>query len=67
MMSKQRRAWIATSGSTVPSGHCGAVPDTTTRSPTRTARLYPTVGSKGDPEEMRRRPTIGVTLGDLGC
>ena len=39
MISKQRRACAAGSGSTVPSGHCGAVPATTTRSPTRTARL----------------------------
>jgi hypothetical protein len=29
------------------------VPDTITRSPTRTARLNPTVGSYGEPEDAR--------------
>jgi hypothetical protein len=45
MISKQRRAWTFTSGGQDPSGQTGAVPDTITRSPTRTARLNPTVDS----------------------
>ena len=36
-----------------PPGTTGPVPDTRTRSPTRTARLKPMVGSKGEPDEMR--------------
>ncbi len=38
MISRHRRAWAAGSGSQEPSGQIGAVPDTSTRSPTRTAR-----------------------------
>jgi CubicO group peptidase (beta-lactamase class C family) len=38
----------------------GAQPDTNTRSPTRTAREYPTTGSKGEPEEISCR-SIAVT------
>ena len=41
MISQQRRAWAAGSGSQPPSCHTGAVPETSTRSPTRTARLNP--------------------------
>ena len=52
MISRQRRAWTPGSGSTDPSGQIGAVPATMTRSPTRTARLNPTVVSNGLPEEM---------------
>ncbi len=50
MISKQRRAWAPASGAQEPSGHTGAVPDTSTRSPTRTARLKPMEASNGDPE-----------------
>ena len=45
MISKQRRACTPASGSHEPSGQIGAVPDTSTRSPTRTARLMPILGS----------------------
>ena len=58
MISKQRAAWTSGSGSHDPSGQTGAVPDTRTRSPTRTARLNPMVGSKGEPEEIRCRSVI---------
>src|SRR2546430_11984493 len=59
MISRQRRAWTPGSGSHEPSGQTGAVPDTSTRSPTRTARLNPMVGSKGDPEDTRCRSLTG--------
>ena len=49
MISRQRRAWTAGSGSQDPSGHTGAVPDTKTCRPTRTARENPMVG-------LERRP-----------
>jgi hypothetical protein len=52
MISKQRRAWVAASSGQEPSGHTGPVPETRTRSPTRTARLNPIVGSNGDPDEI---------------
>ncbi len=55
MIAKQRRAWRPASSGHEPSGNTGAVPETRTRSPTRTAREKPMVGSKGEPEEMRRR------------
>ena len=45
MISRQRRVCASTEGSTVSSGQIGAVPATTTRSPTRTARLNPAIGS----------------------
>ena len=54
MISRQRLAWTAGSGSQDPSGHTGAVPDTSTRSPTRTARLNPISSSKGEPLAARR-------------
>src|SRR5690242_6809903 len=57
MISKQRRAWAAASGSTPPPGRIGAVPDTKTRSPTRSARLNPIRSSNGDPDVARRRST----------
>jgi hypothetical protein len=41
MISRHRRAWTSGSGSQDPSAQIGAVPDTTTRSATRTARLNP--------------------------
>ena len=50
MISRQRRAWARGSGFTEPSGQIGAVPDTTTRSPTRTARLKPIAASNGLPD-----------------
>ena len=59
MISKQRRACTAGSGSHDPSGQIGAVPETNTRSPTRTARLMPILGSYGEPEETFRRAAIG--------
>lgn len=50
MISMQRAAWALTSGTHEPSGQIGAVPDTSTRSPTRTALEKPTLSSNGDPE-----------------
>ena len=41
-------------------GQIGAVPDTSTRSPTRNARLIPIRGSYGDPEKTWLRPAIAV-------
>jgi hypothetical protein len=55
MISKQRAAWASGSGSQDPSGQMGAVPETSTRSPTRRARLNPTTGSYGEPEATRWR------------
>jgi hypothetical protein len=55
MISKHRRAWASGSGSQLPSGQIGAVPETSTRSPTRIARLNPTSDSKGEPDSMRWR------------
>ncbi len=55
MISKHRRAWTAASGSQDPSGQIGAVPDTSTRSPARTARLIPMRGSYGEPDDTWRR------------
>src|SRR3954469_8458648 len=60
MISMHRVACAAASGSQEPSGHIGAGPDTTTRSPTRTARLNPIVASNGDPDAMFRRSLTGV-------
>ena len=40
-------------GWTDPSGQIGAVPDTATYEPTRTARLKPTLPSYGEPDETR--------------
>ena len=45
MISKQRAAWVSGSGSHEPSGQTGPVPETSTRSPLRTARLKPMTGS----------------------
>ena len=53
MISRQRRAWISGSASQEPSGQIGAVPDTSTRSPTRSARLKPISPSWGEPEATR--------------
>ncbi len=53
MISKHRRAWGPAPSGQRPPSTTGPVPETTTRSPTRTARLNPIVGSKGEPEEMR--------------
>src|ERR687886_2396541 len=55
MIARTRRAWISGSGSQEPSGQIGAVPDTSTRVPLRTALLNPICGSYGDPEEIRCR------------
>ena len=53
MISKQRCVCAPASSGHDPSGHTGPVPETHTRSPTRSARLKPIVGSKGEPEETR--------------
>ena len=54
MIVKQRRAWALTSsGALSRPGTRGWSRETRTRSPTRTAREKPMVGSKGDPEAMR--------------
>ncbi len=45
MISKQRRVWAAGSGSQLPSGQTGAVPETMILPPTRRARLKPITGS----------------------
>jgi hypothetical protein len=47
MSSRQRRAWIDASPlpTVVPSGPSGAVPETVTKLPARTAREMPTFGS----------------------
>src|SRR3954469_2704658 len=58
MISKQRRACTAGSGSQEPSGHTGAVPDTSTRSPARIAREKPIGASKGEPDDARRRSAM---------
>src|SRR4051794_19070100 len=56
-----RIAWLKTSGSQDPSGHTGPVPDTSTRSPARTAREKPIGPSNGESEVARRRSSaIGV-------
>jgi hypothetical protein len=60
MIAKQRRAWRPASSGHEPSGNTGPVPETRTRSPTRTAREKPMVGSKGEPEEMRRRGEASI-------
>src|SRR6266540_4688249 len=60
MISRQRAACACGSGSQEPSGQTGAVPATSTRSPTRSARLKPITGSKGDPDETRARPSATV-------
>jgi hypothetical protein len=64
MIARHRRAWFAGSGSHDPSGQTGAVPLTRTRCPTRTARLNPTCGSNGDPDETRRRSMTASVTGN---
>jgi hypothetical protein len=44
-------------GGSAPFGMIAAHPATNTRSPTRTAREYPTAVSYGEPDEMSRRST----------
>jgi hypothetical protein len=53
MISRQRRVCTAASSGQLPSGHTGAVPDTSTLLSTRTARLNPIRGSNGEPEDTR--------------
>ena len=55
MISMQRAAWIAGSESQEPSGQTGAVPETSTLSPSRTARLKPIRPSNGEPLEILLR------------
>jgi hypothetical protein len=50
MISKQRRACSPGSVGHEPSGQIGPVPDTSTRSPTRTAREKPMLGTNGEPD-----------------
>jgi hypothetical protein len=59
MIRRQRRACTSASGSQLPSGHTGAVPETSTRSSTAIARLKPMRGSYGDPDEIRVRGLTG--------
>ena len=51
MIAKHRRAWSPASSGQRPPSTTGPVPETTTRSPTRTARLKPMVGSNGEPDD----------------
>lgn len=60
MISRHLLAWTYGSGSTEPSGQTGAVPETITRSPTRTAREKPILLSNGDPELTRLRSFRGA-------
>ena len=53
MISKHRRACGAAPSGHPPPGRTGPVPDTRSLSPTRSARLKPMVGSKGEPDAMR--------------
>ena len=52
MISKHRRACAPAPSGQPPPGTTGPVPETSTRSPTLSARLNPMVGSNGEPEEM---------------
>src|SRR3954470_136461 len=61
-ISMQRRICAAGSASSAPTG---PVPETSTRSPTRTARLNPISGSNGEPDEARRRSTSASGGPDL--
>ena len=58
MISRQRAACRPGSGSTSPSGQIGAVPDTTTRLPSRIALLNPMTASYGEPEDTRTRSVM---------
>ena len=62
MISKQRRACRPASAGHSPSEKTGPEPETRTRFPTRTARLKPIVGSKGDPELTSWRATMRPIL-----
>ena len=62
MISKQRRACASAPGSHDQSGQTGAVPETRTRSPTRTAREKPTFSSHGEPDEARRSSSPAEVL-----
>src|SRR5687768_17548247 len=55
MISMHLAVWAPGSGSQLPSGQIGAVPETITRSPTRSARAKPKRGSKGEPDPIRTR------------
>src|SRR3954453_24224645 len=59
-ISTQRRICPAGSASSSPTG---PVPDTSTRSPTRMARLNPMTDSNGEPDEPRCRSTRTLTAG----
>src|SRR4030081_3616449 len=65
MIWKQRFACTWGSGSQEPSGQTGAVPETSTRGPTRSALLNPMVDSKGEPDETRCRSSMASTSSDL--
>jgi len=66
MISMQRAACTPASGSQEPSGQIGAVPDTATRSPTRTAREKPIDASKGEPDVDLIRAMRSITLAPTG-
>src|SRR4051794_41309353 len=57
-ISKQRPACVYGWGSQEPSGHTGAVPETSTRSPPRIAREKPIGASNGEPDDARRRSAM---------
>ena len=52
------RAGMDRFGPKIGASQIGAVPDTSTRSPTRTAREMPICGSYGEPDEMCCRSLI---------
>ena len=60
-ISQARRAWSAVDSGQPPSGMTGPVPETSTRSPVRTARENPITGSYGEPELIRRRAGAGCS------
>lgn len=68
MISKQRRACSPGSSGHDPSGQIGPVPDTSTRSPTRTAREKPMLASNGEPDvTFLRACTPQVLQGARQC
>ena len=63
MISRQRSACRPTSESHDPSGQTGAVPETTIRSPRRTALEKPMLRSNGDPDCALLRSMGSIRLG----
>ena len=66
MISRHRRAWTPTSGSTWPSGQIGAVPPTTTRSPTRIAAAVAHDGLERGAGAARARRAVHGRLASAG-